>query len=106
MLLTDIVNQINAKVMGEHRTSDDLSPVSALRLNFDNLKTETTDPIPDTTNVFGLPVRQLVPQRVISWIENNSIHSPIDSDVEVISNASTSSASNNNEHTSCISRKV
>lgn len=106
MLLTDIVNQINAKVMGEQRNSDDLSPVSALRLNFDNLKTETTDPEPEEKNLFGVPVRQLVPQRVISWIESNSLNSPIDSDVEVISNASTSSASNNNEHTTCVSRKV
>lgn len=103
MLLTDIVNQINAKVMGDKRSSDDLSPVSALRLNFDDLKTETTDPEPEPKNVFGVPVRQLVPQRVISWIENSSA-SP-DSEVEVISIASTSSASNNNEQP-CISRKV
>lgn len=46
----------------------DLSPVSALRLNFDTLTPETTDEMPDTRTVFGLAVPQFVPQRFMSWM--------------------------------------
>lgn len=53
---------------------NDLSPVSALRLNFDRLPIETTDPINQTTNnVFGVSMTQFVPQRVISWLDNANI---------------------------------
>lgn len=48
--------------------NNDLSPVSALRLNFDQLPAETTDPT-TTTSVFGVPVAQFVPQSVISWLD-------------------------------------
>lgn len=99
MPLADVMNQINSRFMGDKRNVNDLSPVSVLRLNFDNLKSETTDPEPDATNVFGVPVRQLVPQRVISWIGNST---KSNFDVEVISNAS---ATNNNGQM-CISSKV
>lgn len=47
---------------------DDLSPVSVQRLNFDQLPSETTDPIPENS-VFGVPVAQLVPQSVFSWLD-------------------------------------
>lgn len=47
---------------------DDLSPVSTLRLNFDQLPAETTDPIPEKS-VFGVPVAQFVPQSVFSWLD-------------------------------------
>lgn len=49
----------------------DLSPVSALRLHFDQLPGETTDPIVEK-NVFGVPVSQLVPQSVISWLDGTN----------------------------------
>lgn len=52
---------------------DDLSPVSVLRLNFDRLPTETTDPIPLTKNVFGVPVpSEFVPDKILSWIDNSN----------------------------------
>lgn len=54
-------------------TVDDLSPVSALRLNFDQLPTETTDTINPTKNVFGVAVpAQFVPERIISWLDNTN----------------------------------
>lgn len=46
----------------------DLSPVSALRLNFDTLTPETTDIMPDSRTVFGLAVPKFVPQRFMSWM--------------------------------------
>lgn len=51
---------------------DDLSPVSVLRLNFDRLPTETTDPVTLTKNVFGVPVPEFVPDKIISWIDNTN----------------------------------
>ncbi|XP_031616329.1 myotubularin-related protein 6 isoform X3 [Contarinia nasturtii] len=56
-----------------NRLADDLSPVSALRLNFDQLPTETTDTIKPTKNVFGVAVpAQFVPERIISWLDNSN----------------------------------
>lgn len=107
MHLTDLVNQINVKLRGhgEKQTADELSPVSALRLNFDNLKAETTDEEVETKSVFGVPVHQFVPQRVISWIGNSAPPVANEFDDELVSNGSSSaSTSNNNE--SCVSRKV
>lgn len=52
--------------------NDDLSPVSVLRLNFDRLPTETTDPVPLTKNVFGVPVPEFVPDKILSWIDNSN----------------------------------
>lgn len=52
---------------------DDLSPVSVLRLNFDRLPTETTDPVPLTKNVFGVPVPEFVPDKILSWIDNSEV---------------------------------
>lgn len=54
-----------------NNADDDLSPVSALRMNFDQLPTETTDPITPSKNVFGVPVPQFVPESIISWLDNN-----------------------------------
>lgn len=51
---------------------DDLSPVSVLRLNFDRLPTETTDPVTLTKNVFGVPVPEFVPDKILSWIDNSN----------------------------------
>lgn len=68
--------QLGAMSLGQffngNRSAEELSPVSALRLNFDELPTETTDPITPTKNVFGVPVpAQFVPERIISWLDNN-----------------------------------
>lgn len=52
---------------------NDLSPVSTLRLNFDQLPSETTDPVTPTKNVFGVPVPQFVPERIISWLDNSQV---------------------------------
>lgn len=52
--------------------NEDLSPVSVLRLNFDHLPTETTDPVPLNKNVFGVPVPEFVPDSILSWIDNSS----------------------------------
>lgn len=52
---------------------DDLSPVSALRLNFDRLPNETTDEPISIKNVFGVPIPQFVPQGVISWLDKTNI---------------------------------
>lgn len=52
---------------------DDLSPVSALRLNFDRLPNETTDEPISIKNVFGVPIPQFVPQSVISWLDKTNI---------------------------------
>lgn len=51
---------------------DDLSPVSVLRLNFDRLPTETTDPVTLTKSVFGVPVPEFVPDSILSWIDNSN----------------------------------
>lgn len=51
---------------------DDLSPVSVLRLNFDRLPTETTDPITLKKNVFGVPVPEFLPDSILSWIDNSN----------------------------------
>lgn len=53
-----------------NNVDDDLSPVSTLRLNFDQLPAETTDPINPTKIVFGVPVPQFVPESIISWLDN------------------------------------
>lgn len=57
---------------GNNIVADDLSPVSVLRLNFDRLPTETTDPVPLTKNVFGVPVPEFVPDRILSWIDDSN----------------------------------
>lgn len=108
MLFGDIVQNFNSKFMGHHvfggdrLRPDDLSPVSALRLNFDQLKPETTDEDVDSKHLFGVAMPQFVPQRVISWIGNGASGS--ESDAEICSTTSGSSSSNNNEP--CVSRKV
>lgn len=52
---------------------DELSPVSALRLRFDSLPAETTDIMPESKTVFGLPVpAKFVPQRLVSWISQDN----------------------------------
>lgn len=106
-----MVQNFNPKIMGHHIFGgdtvnfDELSPVSALRLNFDQLTSETTDEDIESKNLFGVSMPQFVPQRVRSWIENRT-NSSADSDVDVCSNASGSSVSNNNEQLACVSRKV
>lgn len=58
---------------GNNLVDEQLSPVSALRLNFDQLPTETTDTINPTKNVFGVAVpAQFVPERIISWLDNTN----------------------------------
>lgn len=52
-----------------NNVDDDLSPIAALRLNFDQLPTETTDPVNPTKNVFGVPVPEFVPESIISWLD-------------------------------------
>lgn len=56
----------------EEVLQSDLSPMSALRLNFDALTPETTDIMPEHKTVFGVPVPQFVPQRIISWIDHDA----------------------------------
>lgn len=110
MLVGDIVQNFNLKVMGhqifggDRVNSNELSPVSALRLNFDQLASETTDDEVESKHIFGVSLPQFVPQRVLSWIENSA--NGIDPEAEVSSNASGSSASNNNEQSPCVTRKV
>lgn len=110
MLFGDIVQNFNSKVMGHHIFGgdrvhfDELSPVSALRLNFDQLIPETMDEDVETKNLFGVSLPQFVPQRVISWIGNGAGGG--ESDADVSSNASGSSVTNNNEQLPCVSRKV
>lgn len=104
---------------GDTKTINDLSPVSALRLNFDQLPSETTDVINHTKNVFGVPMPQFMPQRVISWLDNANIGS--DNSTTIISNHSnniktnsiassssdaSSSLLNCNDHCTIITRKV
>lgn len=60
-----------------NNADDDLSQVSALRMNFDQLPTETTDPITPSKNVFGVPVPQFVPESLISWLDNNVDAGPL-----------------------------
>lgn len=84
--------------------NNDLSPVSALRLNFDNLPIETTDTVTETKNVFGVPMPQFVPQRVLSWLDNNAATNSAQSDTESI--ASDTSSSNNNGQCTNVTRKV
>lgn len=110
MLFGDTVYNFNLKIMGHHifggdrMHSDELSPVSALRLNFDQLTSKTTDEDVETKNIFGMSLPQFVPQRIISWIGNGA--GGTESDAEVGSNASGSSVKNNNEQSPCVSRKV
>lgn len=85
---------------------DELSPVSALRTNFDQLKSETTDIVSEQRNIFGVSFPQFVPQRVISWIENNANKQcESDNDPEISSNISASNTSGN-EQCCSVSRKV
>lgn len=110
MLFGDIVENFNPKIMshpicgGGKVSSAELSPVSALRLNFDQITSETMDEDVETKIIFGVSLPQFVPQRVISWIENSAGGG--ESDADGGSNASGSSVSNNNEHAACVSRKV
>lgn len=105
-----MVQNFNPKIMGHHIFGgyavnfDELSPVSALRLNFDQLTPETIDEDIETKNLFGVSLPQFVPQRILSWIEQRTNSN--DSDVDVCSNASGSSVSNNNKQMICVSRKV
>lgn len=111
-MLFDIVQNFHPKIMGHHIFGgdkvnvDELSPVSALRLNFDQLANETTDEEVETKNIFGVAVPQFVSQRVISWMGNSVNGSESVPDTDVTSNASAASASNNNEQLPCVSRKV
>lgn len=57
---------------GNNLVKDDLSPVSSLRLNFDRLPTETTDPVTLTKNVFGVPVPEFIPDSFLSWIDSSN----------------------------------
>lgn len=86
---------------GNNMVHDDLSPVSALRLNFDRLPTETTDPIEPTKNVFGVPVPQFVPESIISWLDNTYIDTEINqtnqSDTQSNGSASEKIIISNNE---------
>lgn len=70
---------------------NELSPVSALRLNFDRLPTETTDVINEPKNVFGVPMPQFVPQRVISWLDNVNIGTNSTTVIHIVSNTKTNS---------------
>lgn len=93
---------------------NELSPVSALRLNFDRLPTETTDVINEPKNVFGVPMPQFVPQRVISWLDNVNIGTNSTTVIHNVSNTKTNStaavavpSSNcNNDHCTIITSKV
>lgn len=67
------LNNLNNLFNGNNLANeDDLSPVSSLRLNFDRLPTETTDPVTPTKNVFGVPVPQFVPESIISWLDTTA----------------------------------
>lgn len=95
---------------GNNLVNDDLSPVSALRLNFDRLPTETTDPVTPTKNVFGVPVPQFVPESIISWLDNTNIDSGSNqsnhSDTQSNGLASEKVTFSNNELSNAITRKV
>lgn len=67
----DIMN-LSKFFNGNNLVNDDLSPVSVLRLNFDRLPIETTDPVPLNKNVFGVPVPEFVPDSIISWIDSST----------------------------------
>lgn len=93
---------------GDEIAADQLSPVSALRLNFDQLAAENIDDEEETKNIFGVSMPQFVPQRVLSWIENSNSANGGESNADTNSNASGSSVVNNNQHSmaSCVCRKV
>lgn len=74
-----------------NRSVDDLSPVSSLRLNFDQLPIETTDTVNPTKNVFGVAVpAQYVPERIISWLDNNDGASNYTNQSDLTPNSTTS----------------
>lgn len=114
MLFNDLYIRLNTKVMGHNSFGDsaensmsDLSPVSAQRLNFDRLPIETTDTVNETKNVFGVPMPQFVPQRVLSWLDNTSSNvgnANNQSDTESV--GSDRSSSNNNGQCTNVTRKV
>lgn len=90
---------------------DDLSPVSALRLKFDQIPTETTHTINPTKNVLGVPVpTQFVPERIISWLDNTNIDGCADisnqSDLTPNSASSENVILSNNELNNPIIKKV
>lgn len=84
----------------------DLSPVSALRLNFDQLPAETTDPIPEKS-VFGVPIVQFVPQSVMSWLDGNNSNI-IESNINLIGGlpANAKTIGGCNKPNNIITRKV
>lgn len=89
--------------------NNDLSPVSALRLNFDQLPAETTDPA-TTTSVFGVPVAQFMPQSVISWLDGGNQNLPDFIDVSPIYSLSEQSqffsTNGSNEQSNIVTKKV
>lgn len=77
MLLSGLYEKINKNVMahkidGDEQKSDDLSPVSALRLRFDSLTPETADDddneLKDERKIFGVSIPPFVRQRVVAWM--------------------------------------
>lgn len=89
--------------------TEDLSPVSALRLNFDQLPTETTDTITPTKIVFGVSVpAQFVPERISSWLDNTDgiINNSSQSDLTPSSICSDKVIFSNNDLNNPIIRKV
>lgn len=71
----------------------DLSPVSALRLHFDTLTPETTDPMADNIWKFGLPVSEFIPQGFASWM-GQSASSRVANEANAASNDSKKKALN------------
>lgn len=103
------LNNLNNFFNGNNLANeDDLSPVSTLRLNFDRLPTETTDPVTPTKNVFGVPVPQFVPESIISWLDNSDsgINQFNQTDTQSNGSASEQVIFSNSELNSTIFRKV
>lgn len=81
MLLSNLYDKIHENVMankidGDEPKSDDLSPVSALRLRFDSLTPEAAEDEDDNDSkedkkIFGVSI-PFVRQKVVAWMGGGS----------------------------------